>query len=450
MGTATDVAPLLRLLYSRVATPFVGWSPAFSPNDPSGMCPRCEGLGHVTGVDVERLVDRDRSLAEGAIRFSAFAPGTYRWKRYVHSGLLDPDTPLRDYTGAEWETLLHADGVKPPHPRPGWPRTGTYRGVLPRFRHDYLAGGMSKVPERVRVEVEHLVTRRACPACGGARLNPAALSATIEGRTIAGCSGMEIGDLAAFLRGVGHPGAAPIVSAAAEKLDALVAVGLGHLSLDRETPSLSGGEAQRVKLVRHLGSALTDLTYVLDEPSAGLHPHDVGTLVGLMRRLRDKGNTVLVVEHDRDVIAAADHVVDMGPGAGGVGGRVLYTGDVAGLRRAATPTGEHLRRRPEIRRVPREPAGAIEITGATLHNLRGVDVTIPRGVLTVVTGVAGSGKSTLVTEVLPRVEPGVLVVDQAPPRGSRRSSPASYLGILDRVRTAFAAANGARSATAPG
>jgi excinuclease UvrABC ATPase subunit len=446
VGTATDVAPLMRLLYSRVATPHVGYSPAFSFNDPSGMCPRCEGLGSVVDIDVERLFDRDRSLDAGAIRMSTYQPGTYRWKRYVHSGLFDRTKPLRDYRPDEWDTLLHAEELTPPEPDPEFPRTGTYIGVVPRFRRDYLAGGHSKVPERVRAEVERLVARRPCPECDGARLNAAARSATVGGRTITDCGRLELRDLVAFLRTIEHPVAAPIVRAAVHRLDALVDVGLGYLSLDRETPTLSGGEAQRITLVRQLGSSLTDLTYILDEPSAGLHPHDVDRLIGLLRRLRDKGNTVLVVEHDRDVIAAADHIVDMGPGAGAAGGQVRYTGDVAGLLRSDTATGRGLRGRPVLTRSPRRPTGELRITGASLHNLRSVDVTVPRGVLTVVSGVAGSGKSSLVTEVLPRVHPEVLVVDQSPPRGSRRSTPASYLGILDPVRAAFAAANGVPAA----
>ncbi|TWF77650.1 excinuclease ABC A subunit [Pseudonocardia hierapolitana] len=446
VGTATDIAPLLRLLYSRVATPHVGYSPAFSFNDPSGMCPRCEGLGSVVDIDVDRLVDRDRSLDEGAIRMSTFQPGTYRWKRYVHSGLVDRAKPLRDYRPDEWDALLHAEEMTPPSPDPEFPRTGTYLGVIPRIRRDYLAGGHSKVPRRVREEVERLVTRLPCPECHGARLNAAARSATIDGRSIVDCGRLELGDLAAFLRTIELPVAAPIVRAVVHRLDALVDVGLGYLSLDRETPTLSGGEAQRITMVRQLGSSLTDLTYILDEPSAGLHPHDVDRLIGLLRRLRDKGNTVLVVEHDRDVIAAADHVVDLGPGAGTAGGRVLYTGDVAGLTRSDTATGRALRSRPVLNRSPRRPTGELRIGGASLHNLRDVDVTVPRGVLTVVSGVAGSGKSTLVTEVLPRVHPEVLVVDQSPPRGSRRSTPASYLGVLDPLRAAFARANGVPAA----
>ncbi|TQM16013.1 excinuclease ABC subunit UvrA [Pseudonocardia kunmingensis] len=446
VGTATDIAPLLRLLYSRVATPHVGWSPAFSFNDPSGMCPRCEGLGAVVDIDVERLVDRDRSLDEGAIRFSTFAPGTYRWKRYVHAGLFDRARPLREYRADEWDTLLHARELTPPHPDPEFPRTGTFLGVLPRFRRDYLEGGHSKVPQRVRDEVERVVVRRHCPECDGARLNAAARAATIAGRTITDCGRIELAELAAFLRTIAHPVAAPLVRAAAHRLDALVAVGLGYLCLDRATPTLSGGESQRITLVRHLGSSLTDLTYVLDEPSAGLHPHDVGRLVGLLRQLRDKGNTVLVVEHDRDVIAAADHVVDMGPGAGTDGGRVVYAGDVARLRRTDTATGRALRRRPVLTRAPRRPTGELRISAASVHNLRDVDVVVPRGVLTAVSGVAGSGKSTLATVVLPRAHPDVVVVDQSPPRGSRRSTPASYLGVLDPVRAAFAAAHGVPAA----
>jgi excinuclease UvrABC ATPase subunit len=416
VGTATDVAPLLRLLYSRLSVPHVGLSAAFSFNDPAGMCPRCAGLGTVVDVDVD-----------------------------VWSGLFDPDKPLRDYTPGEWDTLLHARDLVPPDPTPDWPRTATLQGVLPWFRHGYLEGGVSRVPAGVREEVDRLVTRRTCPECEGDRLAADARKATVGGRTIGECARMEVGELAAFLRTLDDPVAAPLVAAMLDRLDALVEVGLGHLALGRETPTLSGGEAQRVTLVRHLGSSLTDLTYVLDEPSAGLHPHDVDRLLTLLRGLRDRGNTVLVVEHDLDVLAAADHVVDLGPGAGADGGRVVYTGGVAGLRRADTPTGALLRR-PLRLREPRPPAGTRRISGPDVHNLRDVDVELPLGVLTAVTGVAGSGKSSFAAHLLPAVAPEAVLVDQSPLRGSKRSTPASYLGMLDPVRRAFARANGVPAA----
>lgn len=443
VGTATDIAPLLRLLYSRVATPHVGFSPAFSFNDPHGMCPRCEGLGTVVDVDLDVLLDRDRSLDEGAIRFPTFLPGTVRWKRYVTPGLFDTGKPLRDYTDDEWRLLLHADGIKPERPLRDWPPTSTYQGLLPRFRRLYLTRGSDGLPAHVQEALRRVVTRRTCPDCGGARLNAAALGATIDGRSIADCARMEVGELAKVMRDVDGAVAAPMVEAVVKRLDALVAVGLGYLSLDRETPTLSGGEAQRIKLVRHLGSSLTGLTYVFDEPSTGLHPHDVGRLVDLLRALRDHGNTVIVVEHDADLIAAADHVVDMGPGAGSSGGRVVYEGPPGGLRRAATPTGRHLGRPRSLRRAPRRGSGTFRVTGGR-HNVRGVDVPIPQAALTVVTGVAGSGKSTFAAELLPRCVPGVLIVDQSGVRGSRRSTPATYTGVIEPIREAFAARSGAR------
>ncbi len=446
VGTATEIYTLLRLLYSRIGTPFVGYSPAFSFNDPHGMCPRCEGLGKVTDVDVDRLIDRDRSLDDGAIRFPTFAPGTYRWKRYVTSGLFDNAKPLRDYTDDEWQTLLHADGIKPDHPHPDWPPTGTYEGVLPRFRRSYLVKSADQIPTHLVSKVEEVVTRQECPACGGARLNPAALSCKIAGRTIADCAALEAGELVDVIRAIDTPVAATMVTAIGERLDALVSVGLGYLSLSRETPTLSGGESQRVKMVRHLGSSLTGMTYILDEPSIGLHPHDVGQLNRLMQWLRDKGNTVLVVEHDPDVIAIADHVVDMGPAAGAQGGQVVYQGDLAGLGQSQTLTARYLSRRPALKATPRTPTGGLTIENVTRHNLSGVSVTIPRGVLTVVTGVAGSGKSTLVNEALPQSHPEVVLIDQSAIHASRRSTPSTYTGIFDAIRGLFARVHKTRSA----
>ncbi|NEE01371.1 ATP-binding cassette domain-containing protein [Phytoactinopolyspora halotolerans] len=446
VGTATEAYTLLRLLYSRASTPFVGYSPAFSFNDPSGMCPRCQGLGAVDDIDIDRLIDRDRSLIDGAIRFPTFLPGTVRWKRYIDCGLFDNHKPLRDYTDDEWHTLLHGEGFKPPDPSPGWPPSSHYEGVLPRFRRMYLAVNQDKLPAHVVDAIDDVVTRRVCPGCGGARLTQAALTATVEGRTIAECVTMEVRDLAAALRRVDIPPVKTVVAALVDRLEALVDVGLGYLTLNRETPSLSGGEAQRVKLVRHLGSSLSGLLYVLDEPSIGLHPHDIGRLNRLIRRLRDKGNTVLLVEHDPEVIRVADHLIELGPGAGTAGGEILYNGDLDGARASNTPTGAALRQRPVIKPRPRTATGGIEITHARRHNLADVTVSIPRGVLTVVTGVAGSGKSSLVTGVLPRVCPDVVIVDQSAVHGSRRSTPASFTGVLDPIRRLFARVNGVRPA----
>ncbi|WP_129669601.1 ATP-binding cassette domain-containing protein [Phytoactinopolyspora endophytica] len=444
VGTATEAYTLLRLLYSRAGTPFVGYSPAFSFNDPSGMCPRCEGLGIVDDVDLDRLIDHDRSLNDGAIRFPTFEPGMVRWKRYIDCGLFDNDKPLREYTPDEWHTLIYAEGFKPPNPAPGWPPTSDYEGVLPRFRRSYLTVNRDKLPAHIVTAIDDVVTRRLCPDCGGARLKAEALAATVEGHTIADCVTMEVGRLADVVRTIDVPEVKTVIDALVQRLDALIDVGLGYLSLNRETPSLSGGEAQRVKLVRHLGSSLSGLLYVLDEPSIGLHPHDIRQLNHLIRRLRDKGNTVLVVEHDPDVIEIADQVIDLGPGAGSDGGEVLYHGDLAGLRTSDTLTGHSLRHRPVPKTHTRASTGTIDIEHATRHNLKDVTVSLPRGVLTVVTGVAGSGKSTLIADVLPRVCPDVVIVDQSAVHGSRRSTPASYTGVFDPIRRLFARANGVR------
>ena len=442
VGTATDVAALLRLLFSRTGEPHAGESTAFSFNDPRGMCPECDGIGTVERIDVEQLLDRSRSLDDGAIRFPTFAPGTWRWKRYVHSGLFDRGKPLGEWSAEELRLLLDA----PPHrlrdPPPEWPKSGTYENLLDRFARAHLTGANAKVHPRHRAELERVVHGGPCPACGGARLNAAALASRIDGRSIADWSALEVRELLPVAEAVRAPAVAPVVAALTERLRELERIGLGYLSLDRVSSTLSGGEAQRVKLVRHLGSSLTGLTYVLDEPSSGLHARDVHLLATTLRGLRDKGNTVLLVEHDRDLIEIADHVVDLGPGAGAAGGRVVYEGALDGLLRAGTATARHLRGRTELRRRPRRPTGEIAIERASANNLRDVTVTIPTGVLTVVSGVAGAGKSTLVERELPRVRPDVALLDQRPIRGGRRSSPATLLNVLDRVRALFARANG--------
>lgn len=442
VGTATEIYTLLRLLFSRAGTPNVGMTPYFSFNDPRGMCKRCEGLGTVSDVNVGKLVDRSLSLDAGAITFPAFAPGTWRWKRYVLAGFFDRSKPLRDYTEAEWDLFLNADEVKPDNPQPGFPKTGVYEGLLPRFRRSYLAVPRDSLPPKVREALERLVEDLPCPVCDGARLNAAALACYINGETIAMLSEMEAETLLAWLRELEPGRVASVRAALIERLSALVGVGLGYLSLNRSTPSLSGGEAQRVKMVRHLGSSLTGMTYVLDEPSSGLHPADVARLGTLMRELRDKGNTVLVVEHDLDVIAMADHLVDLGPGAGSDGGRIVFQGSLEALRKADTATGRALRAGVSVRTEVREPSGWLRAAGLNANNLAGVSVAIPIGVLVVVSGVAGSGKSTLIREALPASD-GVRYVDQSAIPRSRRSMVATYLGVGDPIRKRFTAATGA-------
>lgn len=391
VGTASDVAPLLRMLFSRVGEPSAGYSPAYSFNDPSGMCPACEGLGTVDDIDLDALLDRSRSLNEGAIRFPTFKPGTFRWKRMIHSGLVDPDAPLSQLSDADLETLLYAEDLPLEHPDPQYPKSSNFDGVIPRLRDSYLRRTPSHLTEDVKEGLARVVTRRTCPACDGARVNPAARASRIDGLSIVDWQRMPVADLRQVVERVDDARVAPLVTAIGDRLEAMDSVGLGYLSLDRLSRSLSGGEAQRVKIVRHLGSALSDVCYIFDEPSTGLHPHDVGRLTALLRRLRDAHNTVLVVEHHPAVIDAADHVIDLGPEGGAQGGRIQFEGAPDELRRSATATGRMLHRPARINDRPRPARGRIAVEHASLHNLRDVTVDIPIGVLTAVSGVAGSG-----------------------------------------------------------
>jgi excinuclease UvrABC ATPase subunit len=441
VGTATDIYTLLRLLFSRVGQPFVGYSQVFSFNHPDGMCPACEGIGTVVSVDVDALIDRSRSLNEGAIRFASYAIGSYRWKRYVRSGYFDNDLPLADYSVGQWQRLLHAEAAPPEHPGPGWWPSASYEGILPRFRRDYLTKDAGSISGAVRADLDRVVTRGPCPACNGTRLNARVRACRIDGRSIADCAALPVDELVGVIEAIDEPIAVTMVAAIGDRLRQLIATGLGYLSLDRQTGTLSGGESQRVKLVRHLGSSLSGMSYIFDEPSTGLHPHDVHRLNGLLRELRDRGNTILVVEHDPDVIAIADCIVDMGPGAGRDGGEVVYAGDLAGLLASGTLTGRCLGRARTLNESPRRPTGWIPIEHASLHNLRDVSVRVPTGVLTVVSGVAGSGKSSLISGVLARQVAGVVRIDQSALRGSRRSSAATYTGLLDGVRRLFAREN---------
>jgi excinuclease UvrABC ATPase subunit len=441
VGTATDAHTMLRIVFSRLGEPHVGASTAFSFNQPDGMCQRCEGIGKVNSIDVDQLIDRELSLKEGAITAPNFAVDSWYWQSLAHSGYVDPDKKLKDYTEQEWDDFLHRPATKMKY---GGINTN-YEGLLVKVQRLFLSKDKDAVQPHIRAFIDRAVTFSPCPSCHGARLNDAALSSRVHGKNIADCAAMQINDLAAFVRGLDAPSVAPLLTTLSETLDSLVEIGLGYLSLDRESGTLSGGEAQRVKMVRHLGSSLTDVTYVFDEPTVGLHPHDIQRMNDLLLRLRDKGNTVLVVEHKPETIEIANHVVDLGPGAGPAGGRVCYTGDVAGLRASDTLTGRHLDHRASLRAEVRSPAGHLPIRGATLHNLADVDVDVPTGVLTVVTGVAGSGKSSLIHGSL-STRDDVTVVDQSAIRGSRRSNPATYTGLLDPIRTAFAKANGVKAA----
>ena len=441
VGTATDAYAMLRIVFSRLGEPHVGTSGAFSFNLAEGMCPACEGIGRVSDPDVSALLDFDRSINDGAIIVPGFTADNWYVQVYRQSGFFDPDVPIKDFTPRQLDDLLYKGPVKVKVGK----NNLTYEGLVVKVKRLYLSKGTDSLRSPMREFVERAARFATCPACDGARLNEAALSSKIAGKNIAECSAMQISDLAGFVRGIDAPGAAPLLANLRDTLESLVEIGLGSLSLDRESGTLSGGEAQRVKMVRHLGSSLTDVTYVFDEPTVGLHPHDIERMNNLLLCLRDKGNTILVVEHKPETIVIADHVVDLGPGAGTGGGQLCYTGDVDGLRASGTLTGRHLDHRAHLRPEVRKPTGRLPITGATLHNLRDVSVDVPLGVLTVVTGVAGSGKSSLIHGSL-STRDDVVVVDQSAIRGSRRSNPATYTGLLDPIRTAFAKANGVKAA----
>jgi excinuclease UvrABC ATPase subunit len=467
VGTATDANAMLRILFSRLGQPHIGSPQAFSFNVASisgagaveferggktvkerrsfsitgGMCPRCEGRGSVTDIDLSQFLDDSKSLHEGAITVPGYKAGGWNYRLYSQSGFYDPDKPVRTFTKKEMHDLLHHEPVR-------MKIAGinqTYEGLIPRVQKSMLSKDAGAMQPHVREFVDRAVTFTVCPECDGTRLSAAARSSKIEGISIADACAMQISDLAGWARALDEPSVAPLLSSLQQTLDSFAETGLGYLSLDRPSGTLSGGEAQRVKMIRHLGSSLTDVTYVFDEPTIGLHPHDIQRMNDLLLRLRDKGNTVLVVEHKPATIAIADHIVDLGPGAGAAGGAVCFEGTVDGLRASGTVTGRHLGDRAAVKDTVRKPAGALEIRGATTHNLRDVDVDIPLGVLVVVTGVAGSGKSSLVHGSIP-AGAGVVSIDQGAIRGSRRSNPATYTGLLEPIRTAFAKANGVKPA----
>ncbi|MGW1468658.1 ATP-binding cassette domain-containing protein [Streptomyces sp. NPDC002308] len=470
VGTATDANAMLRILFSRLGEPHIGPPSAYAFNVPSvrasgaitvergnkkavkatfnrtgGMCPRCEGRGTVSDIDLTQLYDDSKSLSEGAFTIPGWKSDSFWTVRvYAESGFLDPDKPIRDFTAKEMQDFLHREPTKVKVEGVNL----TYEGLIPKIQKSFLSKDKEALQPHVRAFVERAVAFTTCPECEGTRLSEGARSSKIAAVSIADACAMQISDLAAWVGALDEPSVAPLLTALGRTLDSFVEIGLGYLSLDRPAGTLSGGEAQRVKMIRHLGSSLTDVTYVFDEPTIGLHPHDIQRMNGLLLRLRDKGNTVLVVEHKPETISIADHVVDLGPGAGTAGGTVCFEGTVEGLRKSDTVTGRHFDDRAKLKDEVREPTGALEIRGASTHNLRDVDVDLPLGVLTVVTGVAGSGKSSLVHGELPRQAgaEGVIAVDQSPIRGSRRSNPATYTGLLDPVRKAFAKANGVKPA----
>ncbi|MEV4754143.1 excinuclease ABC subunit UvrA [Micromonospora sp. NPDC049559] len=440
VGTSTDIAPLLRLFFSRAGKPEVRYSGTFSFNDPQGMCPECQGIGKMTAIDLDRFLDRSKSLNEGAMLHPEFAVGSWYWKQYTGSGLFDNDKRLCDYTEDEWRTLLHGESQIAVQWQ-GNSINAKYEGLVDKFTRLYVKKDASTMADRNREIFERFITTATCGLCKGARLNQTALACEIEGYNIAQLSALEASELLDVLEGFDQPGAAPILASLRDRVRNLVTIGLGYLSLDRETNSLSGGESQRVKMVRHLSSSLTEMLYIFDEPSVGLHARDVHRLNELLVKLRDKGNTVLVVEHDRDVINIADHVVDIGPRAGVRGGEVVYQGPVSELSGADTLTGRFMARRVPLKEAYRTPTGKLTVSNASLHNLKNISVDIPTGVLTVVTGVAGAGKSSLINGAFVAQHPNAIVIDQSAVGTSRRSNPATYTGMMDPIRKLFARAN---------
>jgi len=465
VGTVTDANAILRVLFSRFGEPYVGPSTAFSFNIPArkasgvmtsatgektvvrnavyhgGMCPRCEGRGSVSDLDLAEIIDESKSLLEGAIKVPGYTADGWMVKGFAESGLFDGNTPIRDFTDQERADLLYKEQTKIKIAGINM----TYEGLIPKIQKSMLSKDLDSLQPHIRAFVERAAVFTTCPECGGTRLSESARSAKIRGVNIADLCAMQITDLAAWIRELDDPAMAPVVKALGDNLAAFVELGLGYLSLERPSGTLSGGEAQRIKMLRHLGSSLTDVTYVFDEPTIGLHPHDIQRMNDLLVRLRDKGNTVLVVEHKPETIAIADHVVDLGPGAGTAGGTICFEGTVDGLRSSDTVTGRHLDDRAALKDEVRKPTGALEIRGATANNLQSVDVDVPLGALVVVTGVAGSGKSSLIHGSVAGRE-GVVSIDQGAIRGSRRSNPATYTGLLEPVRKAFAKANGVKPA----
>ena len=438
VGTISGLYASLRLLFSRIGKPYVGTASYFSFNDPNGMCRTCSGLGKITKVDVKAVLDMDKSWNEGCVKDSLYRPGSWYWKQYAQSGLFDLDKPIRAYSGEEYNLLLYGsrDGK-------GEPENPKVTGLYHKYTKTLLNRDISNKSRHTQEKSQSLVAEMECTGCHGKRLNGAALSCRIKGYNIADLCGMELTGLREVLAEITDQRVDVLVQTIIEGLDRLIETGLPYLHLNRETPSLSGGEAQRLKLVRYMGSSLTGLTYIFDEPSAGMHPRDVYRMNNLLRQLRDKGNTVLVVEHDKDVISIADHVIDVGPGAGQNGGEIVFAGSYPELLLADTLTGKAMRRVLPIKETPRQAAGSLPVRGACLHNLKHVDVDIPLGIMTVVTGVAGSGKSTLISRVFAKLyESNIVMVDQGPITATNRSTPASYLGFFDEIRRLLAGESG--------
>ncbi|MFP3595125.1 ATP-binding cassette domain-containing protein [Chryseobacterium sp. SIMBA_029] len=440
VGTATDIYASLRLLFSRIGKPFVGYSNVFSFNNPQGMCPECEGLGYVQTVNIETLFDKNKSLNEGAIQFPTFQPGGWRLTRYVYSGYFDNDKKLKEYTEKEWDILLNAEEHTPKNPTKEWGKTVKYKGVIPRIENSFLKKD-SKENSTRKDYLKKVIITKECPACKGKRLNPKILSCKIDGKSISDCTSLSIDDLLIFIQTLHSEKYSSVTKELEKKLQNLIDIGLQYLTLDRQTDTLSGGESQRIKMVKQLGNSLVDLLYIFDEPSIGLHPKDIDHIVDIIKKIRSKGNTVLIVEHDPDLIKIADLVVDMGPDSGKNGGEIMYQGTFNNLKNAKGKTASYFNKKRSYNKAPRAQKSFLELKNGNLHNLKNVSVNIPTGIMNVITGVAGSGKSTLINKVLPLFYPQVTVVDQSVFTASSRSNLLTYLNLSNTVRKLFSQAN---------
>ncbi|SHE58905.1 ATP-binding cassette domain-containing protein [Pedobacter caeni] len=441
VGTATDVYAALRLLFSRMGKPFVGYSNVFSFNHPQGMCPVCEGLGYTSRINTDQLFDKNKSLNEGAIRFPTFQTGGYRWLRYTMAGYFDNDKKLKDFSDEEWNLLLHSEEHKPKHPDKEWGKTMQYIGVIPRIERDFLKKDSKEYNLRKK-DLQKIIESGSCPDCRGKRLNKKVLSCKIEGKDIADCAALPIDELLLFIQSLSSGSFETVLNELMRKLENVVNIGLQYLTLDRATNTLSGGESQRIKMVKHLGNSLEDLLYIFDEPSIGLHPKDLDHISSIIQQIKSKGNTVLIVEHDPDLIKIADHIVDMGPLSGSKGGEIVYEGSFEELKKSEGKTGQYFSRKRTYKTSPRMATDRIMIREANLFNLKNITVGIPKNILSVVTGVAGSGKSTLISKVLPKQYPEARIIDQSPIAISSRANLLTYLGVSDDVRNLFAKSNG--------
>ncbi|CUU48560.1 ATP-binding cassette domain-containing protein [Clostridium beijerinckii] len=437
VGTATDIYTLLRLLFSRIGKPFVGYSMNFSFNNTNGMCPHCQGLGVIKDIDIHKLIDFDKSLNDGAIKFPTFQPGGWRLSRYTESGYFDIEKPIKDYSDLELNTLLYEEEKAPDNPTINWHKTAKYVGLIPRIRSAFL----EKDQNQYKKEIEQIVDEQICPNCNGKRLNDAALSCKINNKSIGDCADMSISELNSFLQMINEPKVQTVIDDLLKRLNTLEEVGLDYLTLNRTTNTLSGGESQRIKMSKHLNSSLCDVLYIFDEPSIGLHPHDITGINKIFEGLKEKGNTVIIVEHDPDVIKIADHIIDMGPGSGGNGGNITFQGTYKELLNSDTATGNALFKKHNMTTSNKEFCNFYELNNANMFNLKNISIKIPKNALTIVTGVAGSGKSTLITHLFRNKYPNSILLDQKRIHTSSRSIIATYMGFFDKIRTIFGKTN---------